>query len=181
MSGKATGAPCARGGGTARGFTLLELAVCLVVIAVLTGTLLVRLRYYQEAAERAEMEYTANTLKLALQLRIGHDLGQQRQVDFGAVLRENPVSWLEKPMQGYRGEVGRTEAHLMPPGSWYFDRTRGELVYLPLRDSGLAPDSEGRKRIRFHTRLVGAQAGARRDDDAVLGVQLVPVEPYRWQ
>jgi hypothetical protein len=126
------------------------------------------------------MEYTANTLKLALQLRIAHDLGQQRPVDYAAVMRENPVSWLEQPMKGYRGELGRQEARLVPAGSWYFDRERGELVYLPVRTSELAPDSEGGKRIRFRMRMVRAEAGVRKDDAAVLGVQLVPVEPYRW-
>jgi type II secretory pathway pseudopilin PulG len=39
------------------GFTLLELAVCLAVLMTLSGVLLSRLHYYQEAAERADMEY----------------------------------------------------------------------------------------------------------------------------
>jgi general secretion pathway protein G len=163
-----------------RGATLLELAVSLALILLVAGVLLERLRYYQEAAERTDMEYTANTLKLALQLRIGHDLGQQRRVDYAAVLNENPVAWLERPMKGYRGEVGQAEAALLARGSWYFDRQRRELVYLPLRDSHLASDSEGRKRVRYQLRLVQAQAGPRKDDAAVLGVQLAPVEPYRW-
>jgi prepilin-type N-terminal cleavage/methylation domain-containing protein len=162
------------------GFSLLELVVCLAVILLVAGMLLSRLHYYQEAAERADMEYTANTLKLALQLRIGRDLGQQRPVDYAAVMSENPVSWLERPMKGYRGEVGQAEARLLPRGSWYFDHPRRELVYLPLRDSQLAPDSDGFKRIRYRLRLVRAQAGARKDDTAVLGVQLAPAEPYRW-
>jgi hypothetical protein len=162
------------------GFSLLELTVCLALILLSAGALLSRLHYYQEAAERADMEYTANTLKLALQLRIGHDLGQQRPVDYVAVMHENPVSWLEQPMKGYRGEVGQAEARLLPAGSWYFDRERREVVYLPLRVSQLAPDSEGRKRIRYQVRMLRAQTGARKDDAAVVGLQLEPVEAYRW-
>jgi general secretion pathway protein G len=162
------------------GFSLLELVVCLAVILAVAGGLLNRLHYYQEAAERADMEYTANTLKLALQLRIGHDLGQQRPVDYPAVMVENPVSWLEQPMKGYRGEVGEAEARLLPGASWYYDRARGELVYLPRHSRQLQPDSAGRKRVRFQVRLLRAQAGARKDDAQVVGLQIAPVEPYRW-
>ena len=164
----------------AAGFSLLELAVCIAVILAVAGALLSRVHYYQEAAERADMEYTANTLKLALQLRIGRDLGRQRAVDYPAVASENPVGWLQQPMKGYRGEVGHAEARLLPRGSWYFDRTQGELVYLPLRDSWLAPDSAGKKRIRFRVRMVRADAGARKDDAAVVGVRLDAAEAYRW-
>lgn len=183
MSGGAPWSPSARWNfrrERSRGITLLELVVCIAVILATAGALLSRLRYYQEAAERADMEYTANTLKLALQLRIGHDHGQQRPVDYAAVMRENPVSWLERPMKGYRGEVGQAEARLVPPGSWYFDRQRGELVYLPLRTGQLEPDSEGMKRVRYAVHMVRAQSGSRKEDAAVLGVQLAPVEPYRW-
>jgi general secretion pathway protein G len=163
-----------------RGFTLLELTVSLAVILAVAGILLHRVQYYQEAAERAQMEYIANTLKLALQLRIARDLGQQRPVDYAGIQRENPVSWLEQPMPGYRGEVGPAEAQLLPRGSWYFDRAQAEVVYLPLRDSQLSPDGAGRKRVRWHLRIVKADAGARKDDPAVLGLRLEPVVPYKW-
>jgi type II secretory pathway pseudopilin PulG len=166
----------ARGGG----FTLLELVVCIAVFMALAGVLLSRLQYYQEAAERADMEYTANTLKLALQLRIARDLGQQRPVNYAAVMSENPASWLEQPMKNYRGEVGQAEAALLPRGSWYFDRERRELAYRPLRDRHLAPDSEGRKEVRFQVHAVRAQAGERKDDAAAVGLQFSPAEPYRW-
>jgi hypothetical protein len=70
---------------------------------------------------------------------------------------------------------------LLARGSWYFDRQRRELVYLPLRDSQLAADREGVKRIRWQLRLVRAQAGARKDDAAALGIQLALMEPYQWR
>jgi hypothetical protein len=96
-------------------------------------------------------------------------------------MSENPVSWLEHPMKGYRGEVGQSEARLLARGSWYFDRQRRELVYLPLRDSQFAADREGVKRVRWQLRLVQAQAGARKDDAAALGIQLALMEPYQWR
>jgi prepilin-type N-terminal cleavage/methylation domain-containing protein len=168
------------GGGAQRGFSLLELVTALTIVLVAAGALLGRLRLYQEAAEKADMEYTVNTLRLALQLRIAHDLGRQRPVDYAAVARENPVSWLEAPMKGYRGEPGPAEAALLPRGSWYFDRARGELAYVPLRDSHLAADGPGSKRVRFKARLVRAVSGTGVFDAAAVGVTLGPMQPYRW-
>ena len=53
----------------ARGLTLFEFVVSLTVVMVFAGVLLERLRFYQEAAEKAAMEYTVSTLKTALQIR----------------------------------------------------------------------------------------------------------------
>lgn len=164
----------------AAGFTLLETLVSLAIVMLFAGVLLDRLRYYQEAAEKADMEYVVNTLRLALQVRIGHDLGRHMPVDYAAVARENPVSWLEAPMKGYRGEPGPAEAKLLSGGSWYFDRDARELTYLPLRPSHLEPDHTGLRRVRFQARLVRAENGARKDDAAVIGLQFGPAEPYRW-
>ena len=163
-----------------RGFSLLELAVSLAVIAVFAGVLLQRLQFYQEAAEKARIELEVTKLKLALQARVGAQIAEQRPVDFAAVARENPMSWLDQPMTGYRGESGPAEARLVPPGSWYFDRDRLELVYRPVRDRYLAPDSTGRKRVRIKVEVLRARAGARKDDDAMRGLQLRLVETYRW-
>ncbi len=164
----------------ARGISLVELALSLGVILALAGVLLNRLAYYQEAAEKAQMEYTVNTLKLAPQLRIGHDLGRQRPVDFAAIAGENPVTWLDRPMPGYRGEVGAAEAQALEPGSWCFARAERELVYRPLRSDHLADDSTGQKRVRFKVALVRAVNGAGTNDGSVIGLQLRPVERYRW-
>ncbi len=160
---------------------MIELVASLAAIAVLAGALLSRLGYYQEAAERAQMEYEANTLKLALQLRIGHDLARQLPLDYLGISEENPVHWLDVPMQGYRGELGPTQAQAVQPPGWYFDRDRRELVYVPLRSSHLAADSSGRKRVRFKVTPVRAESGKTKRDPALIGLQLLPVEPYRWR
>jgi type II secretory pathway pseudopilin PulG len=163
-------------GGRERGFSLLEMGAALALVLSVAGALLWRLSYYQEAAEQACVEYTANTLKLALQLHIGDQLARQRVVDYAALARENPVSWLETPMPGYRGEPGPVEAKRLPRGSWYFDRDRRELVYLPLRDAYLTADGSGEKRVRFQARPVLGEGGT----GPVVAVQFGPLQPYRW-
>jgi general secretion pathway protein G len=163
-----------------RGFSLLELVVSIVIVMVLAGVLLGRLLFYQEAAEKARMELEVTKLKVALQARIGARITEHWPVDFPAMARENPVTWLDAPLEGYRGEPGPQEAGLLPGGTWYFDRQALELVYLPRLDLHLEPDSSGRKRVRFRLQVLRAQAGARKDDAAMIGLQLVPAEAYRW-
>jgi general secretion pathway protein G len=158
----------------------LELAVAFALIALFAALLLQRMHYYQEAAERARIELEVTKLKVALQARIGAHIAEHRAVNYAAMARENPVGWLDQPMAGYRGEPGPAEAGLLPPGSWYFDREAAVLVYLPLRHANLAPDQSGRKRLRFRIRVVRAEAGPRKDDAAVVGLKLTPVEPFKW-
>ena len=52
------------------GFSLLELAVVVVVLSSLCGILLLRLNYYQEAVERTRFEMQLQIYKTGLQVRI---------------------------------------------------------------------------------------------------------------
>src|SRR5580765_8285047 len=92
----------------ASGFSALELALAIALIAIFASVLLDRLLYYQEAYEKANMEYWANVLKLGLQIRVGHLMAQNRVVDYAEVARENPMTWLDEAAPGYRGEVVAT-------------------------------------------------------------------------
>jgi len=150
------------------------------VVLVFAGVLLERMLFYQEVAEKARMELEVTTLKLALQVRIGAQIAEHQPVDYPALARENPVRWLDAPMAGYRGEPGPEEAKLLPGASWYFDRQALELIYLPRLDLHLHAEGGGRKRVRFRVQQLRASAGARKDDAAMIGLRLAPVEAYRW-
>ena len=169
-----------------RGLSTLELIVSVSIVLVFAGVLLERMLFYQEAAEKARMELQVTGLKVALQVRIGTRIAEHQPVDYLVVARENPVRWLDAPMAGYRGEPGPEEAKLLQGGSWYFDRQALELVYLPHlawhldADARLDADAMGRKRVRFRVQVLRAEAGARKNDLATIGLRLVPVEGYRW-
>jgi hypothetical protein len=168
-----------RAAARAAGFTAFELAVAIALIGLFSFVLLDRLLYYQEAAEKASMEYWANVLKLGLQIRIGHLMAQNRVVNYTEVARENPMTWLDAPVPGYRGEVAATLNPEMPPASWYYDRTQRELVYVTSLSRYLQPDAGGRPRVHFQVKVIHPDGAAARDS-MVLGLQLTPVEPYRW-
>ena len=174
MRSVAFGARCRSGG-----FSLVELAVCIALIGVFAGLLLERMLYYQEAAEKAVMELEANKLKLALQVHIGDLIARNRALDYPQIARENPMGWLDRPPVGYRGEFDGDVSAQLPKGSWYFDRSSAEVVYVVNLDRNFRPASAGRTRVRWRVKLVQPEAVAAKDS-MVIGMQLVPVEPYRW-
>ena len=174
MRSVAFGARC-RGGG----FSLLELAVYIALIGVFVGVLLDRMLYYQEAAEKAVMELEASKLKLALQVHVGDLMARNRALDYARIARENPIGWLDRPPIGYRGEFDGDVSAELPKGSWFFDRSNAEVVYLVKLDRNLQLGSGVRARVRWRIKLVRPE-GAATKDGTVIGMQMVLVEPYRW-
>ena len=168
------GARC--GGG---GFSRIELVVCIALIGVFAGLLLDRMLYYQEAAEKAVMELEANKLKLAMQVHIGDLIARNRALDYAQIARENPMGWLDQPPLGYQGEFDGDVTAQLPKGSWYFDRSSAEVVYVVNLDRNFRRASGERTRVRWRVKLIRPQ-GVGAKDSTVVGMQLVPVEAYRW-
>jgi hypothetical protein len=152
--------------------------VSVVLIAVFSAFLLDRLMFYQEAAEKADMEYTANVLKVGLQLRIGELMARNQLLDYARIARENPVGWVDMPISGYRGEVSgpRLQSDLEP--GWYFDPVQAQLIYVSRLHKRLTVSGSEASQVRWHVRPVYVE-GARAGDKAA-GAQLAPVAPYRW-
>jgi len=161
------------------GLTLIELVVVLCIIAVMSVFLLNRLRYYQEAAEKAAMEGNVGALKSALQLRVAAMLmkGEERKIP--TLASANPVEWLAEPPRGYQGEF-RAPKPAVPRGSWYFDATGKELVYVPGLDDHLERLADGSKRLRFRVRLELDPTDPDSKSAVFTAIRMEPVMPYRW-
>ncbi len=171
----------ARAGGQA-GFTLLELIVVVCIIAVVAGILLNRLRLYQEAAERASMQQTAAAIKSALQMRVAAYLISGRDKDIEHLGGENPVNWLQERPQNYVGEFYADAYARVAPGSWYFDLTQRELIYVIDLGSHFRRGADGRKWVRYRVKIdydEWPQTGAA-PRKVLSAVSLVPVRPYVW-
>jgi hypothetical protein len=158
---------------------MVELVVCIALIAVFAGLLLERLLYYQEAAEKAVMELEANHLKLARQVHIGDLIARNRPLGHPEIARENPMGRVDRPLVGYRGEFDGNVPAQLAKGSWYFDRLSAEVVYVVNLDRNFRAASGGRTCVRWRVKLVRPE-GVAAKDSMVIGMQLVPVEPYHW-
>ena len=163
-----------------RGFTLLELAIVVAIVAVLITVALDRLLRYAELAERAAMEQSISAMKSALGLRFAglYLRGQVKTIQ--ALSEENPMDWLAERPPGYLGELWQPPLATLERPSWYFDRANKQLVYVPLRTRYLLPPKQNDPRISYRVIVdfgpgpgSGGAAELRR-----LGIE--PAEPYNW-
>jgi type II secretory pathway pseudopilin PulG len=165
------------------GFSRFELMVVAILLGIVSTMLLNRLRFYQEAAEKAQMEYTVSTLKSALRLRKAALLVEGRAYAFGSLALENPMDWLETKPANYSPQIDAMTADSSLAGTWYFDRADRTLIYVVDHGDHFKLDSTGKKRVRLHMVRVPTVS-----DDALLksgraaseSVALELVEPFSW-
>ncbi len=156
------------------GLSLLEFMVAASILAVFAGLLLNRLHYYQEMAEKTNMEATVKALQSGLRFEMARALMAGEEIDYQRLARENPMNWLERKPPNYQGEF-RRDAGALARGAWYFDALNRELVYLPALDGHFVPDRAGQVRIRYRVELLAGRTSA-----DLATVQLKEVEAYSW-
>ena len=163
----------------ARGFTLFELAVSIVIISVLAAVLLNRLGYYQELAEKAAMESALRTIKTGLQIRLAELIVTNRQGQAAQLETEDPIRWLDDKPPNYGGPYRAAP----DAGAWYFDAGERQLVYVVKTGDRLELDT-GRdaRELRFRTQLLKDRVQLHGIGvESVTGVALLPLNSYRWQ
>jgi len=163
----------------AGGFSMLELVVCIIIISVLIALLLNRLGFYKEMLEKAAMESTLRNIKTGLQVHLAELIVTNRQAEAPRLETEDPVRWLEVKPPNYGGR------YPVPPepGTWYFDASTRQLVYVVMTGSRLhVGDETDPKQVRFRARLVKDRLKLNGFTvEGVSGVTLLPVRPYQWQ
>ena len=168
--------------GRQTGFTLFELIVVVCIVALIAGILLNRLQVYKEAAEKAAMQQTAAAIKSALQMRVAAYMIGGRDNEIENLLNENPVSWLQEPPVDYAGEFYADAYARVRPGSWYFDLTRRELIYVINLGDNFKPGPDARKWVRYRVSIkyenVPEQGALPRK--VLSAVSFAPIQPYVW-
>lgn len=167
-----------------KGFTLLELIVVISIVAILAGSLLSRIPYYQEQAEKTVVEQMAGAIQSALVMRTGSLMthGAATAKELNALAVGNPIDLLQQKPNNYAGEFFDPTSKAVNPGHWMFDLKSRELIYVLDRSDYFTPGKDGQKWIRFHVRLeyesrAGSAAGSRKELASIL---FEPTEPYRW-
>ena len=164
------------------GFTLFELIVVVCIVAIMAGILFNRLQMYQEAAEKAAMQQTAAAIKSALQMRVAAYLMNGRETDIEHLRSENPVSWLQERPQNYAGAFYGDAYARVAPGSWYFDLSQRELVYVVNLGHYFKPGADGRKWVRYRVKI-GYEEMPQKDAPprkVLSAANFAPVHPYVW-
>ena len=171
-----------RPAGGLAGFTLFELIVVICIVSILAGILLNRLEVYKEAAEKAAMQQTAAAIKSALQMRVASYMITGRDKEIENLRNENPVSWLQEKPADYAGEFYADAYARVRPGSWYFDLSRRELVYVVNLGANFKPRADARKWVRYRVRIEydtvpQKDAPSRK---VLSAVTFAPVQAYVW-
>jgi len=166
------------------GATLLEFAVTASVLGILAFVLLDRMTYYQERAEKANMEYTVATVKTALLVEFSTLMVEGRMQESPALLLRNPMDWLVPKPANYLGEFNGIAPDSLPRGNWYYDSGARELAYRVNRGRYFTPDSHGRREVRFRVTAVYDEISNKERGGAFpmppSGIKLRAVEPYQW-
>lgn len=162
------------------GFTLFELVLVIVLVAVMMKILLERFLIYQEMAEKVAMEQTVGALKSALNIQTAALIASGRTDDVAKLTTINPFTLLADKQRNYIGELFKVDEGTIEPGNWYFDLKRRQAVYVVARGPHFVPDEQGRKEVRYKVELVYNEGLFGDTRTTVGGVVLKEVKPYTW-
>lgn len=154
--------------------------VVVCVVALLFGIALDRLMRYVELGERTAMEQNVAAMNVALTMKFAALVVAGREEAIGKEAGANPIDLLARPPENYLGVLAAPSAETLPPRSWYYDRTSGDVVYLPGRTRYLVEPASAINGLRFRVVLT---APSPRPDPAVREIRLPlvqPIVPYRW-
>lgn len=113
-----------------KGFSLLELAVVVSILAILVVVAIDRLLRIRVDAERAAVAQTLGALRAALGIEVARRVVREGVASIATLEGTNPMLLLAQQPPGYRGERGAEgEGEELQPGDWYFDTQSGSLKY----------------------------------------------------
>lgn len=164
-----------------RGFTLFELIIVIVVVAILVKIAIDRLEEHWEAAEKAAMEQIVGVIKSSLHLQSIKLIAQNRAGDIKELVTKNPINWLAEKPRNYLGEFNNPSIDDLPKGNWYFDTTQHQLVYLVNKGDHFLADKSGKKLIRYQVALIYSEDPKDLPKNSEInGITLKELTTYKW-
>lgn len=184
------------------GFSLFELVVFIICVAIIYATAANRFAQFPAAAERA------NFMAIVAQIQAGINLQSMEFVINGGSSQAqyldaaNPMDFMLEAPSNYLGAYDAVDVGRLPRRSWYFDRATGELVYRVNAEEGVylvsGPIEVPTDEIRFHLSVEYSyeDRNGREVSNAVFnesggpgnpsirrrfrGILFEAVTPYRW-
>jgi len=164
---------------------LLELAVVLVIVSVLLWVIGTRFFSIQVFAEQAVTDQVISSLQRGLGMKVAEYFvkGETKRIE--ALAASNPMDNLAQVPKTYLGALRQPNAAAIQSGHWYFDAGKRVLVYQVRNAGQVEGGASNPARLRWVVRLQYEDRNGNKIFDSgleqVVGVQLVPLEPYRWK
>ena len=163
------------------GFSMVELSIVFILLAILVAVLLNRILAVQADAERVGLEYFVATLRSAVGIKVATLVARDDLPGMAALVDSNPMDLLPETPGNYRGVLAGSAK--VESGEWYFDRSKQALVYriqnTEIFHGGFGPPAE----VRFVLApvYVDRNNNGRYDaGDTVRFVRLETARSYRW-
>jgi type II secretory pathway pseudopilin PulG len=184
------------------GFSLFELVVFIICVAIIYATAANRFAQIPAAAERA------NFMAIVAQIQAGINLQSMDFVINGGASQAqymdsaNPMDFMLEAPSNYLGAYDAVDTGRLPRRTWYFDRASGELVYRVNAEEGVflvsgpveVPTDEIRFQLSvqysYEDRYGREVSGAVFDESGgpgnpnvrrrFRGILFEAVTPYRW-
>ncbi len=159
--------------------------VVIVIVSVLAAIATDRLLKLRFEAERVTVESIVGAMRSALYIDFAAAAasGQTERIDTAG--GSNPMLRLSGKPAGYAGEFYGPDPAVFEPGTWYFDTRDRAIVYIVRFPERFVTGLNGPPRARFTVEpdYDDIDRNGRFDPgrDPVLGLRLVPLEPYSWR
>lgn len=185
------------------GFSLFELVVFIISVAIIYAAAANRFSKFPEAAERANFLAVTAQIQAGVSLETTLGVASNGYQNMSRFEGANPIDMLLSPPANYLGAMDSIAQSELPRRSWYFDLRNSELVYLVnasenvfLEINGVQiPSDEIRFEIavkyHYRHRKTGVVTADLEENDGedyspedyhrrFSGVLIQPVTPYRW-
>jgi type II secretory pathway pseudopilin PulG len=187
--------------GRSQGFSLFELVVFIVCVAIIYAAAARRFSGFTGEAERANFLAITIELQTAVNLEVmmGANLGRYASIE--AFSGANPMDLLLAPPMNYLGAFDSVDSTQFPRRVWYFDKTTEELVYLVNDNEDLSVSVGGvdvtadeirfkmQIEYRYEDTLTGLPIEVVRNRDSIpeenlrqrfSGILMRPTYPFNW-
>ena len=157
-----------------RRFSLIELALVMLVVAIVAQAVFSRTLRYFEVAEKAAMTITILEVERGMRVRLALSAIGKTSAPAAKVQEANPFEFAHALPPNYLGELGENaDLGGLARGNWFYDRARREIAYLPRLSSRLkGPDGEVVTVLRFRVERWGGPRGV---------PHLAAVSAYKWE
>jgi len=157
-----------------RRFSLIELAMVMLVLAIVVYAMSSRILRYFEIGEKAAMTITVLEVERGMRVRLALAAMGATSAPVEKLQFVNPFEFARAVPPNYLGELdGPADVRELKRGNWFYDRDRHEIGYLPRLASRLrTPDGKEVAVLRFRVE---------KGSDSYGLPHLVSAFAYQWE